>query len=150
MRVAKLFSLAPLQTGVVALTLAGMTALPETKSEAKARTKAQLKEQKVMLENLPKWLKQAGLSQKDVANALGVSECTVSKWVRGLQAMSVGQLRQIAVLLNAKPSDLLRAPDDTDLTPKVEETLKVMDQLSDAEWEGVMAVARSIAQAKQK
>lgn len=63
--------------------------------------------------------------------------------------MSVGQLRQIAVLLKAEPSDLLRAPDDENLTPKVQETLAVMDQLSDEEWRQVLAMARTIAQARK-
>lgn len=103
-----------------------------------------------MLEHLPKWLRLRGLRQKDVAQALGVSEASVSNWIRGNQQMSVGQLRQIALLLKADPSDLLREPDERALSPKVERTLTLMDQLSDDEWQAVLKTAEAIAGAKKR
>lgn len=103
-----------------------------------------------MLEHLPKWLKMRGLLQKDVASALGVSEASVSQWIKGGQQMSVGQLRQIAILLRAEPGDLLAAPDEKSLTAQVTETLQLMDQLSATEWSQLMATARMIADAKRR
>lgn len=64
--------------------------------------------------------------------------------------MSVGQLRQIAVLLKAQPGDLLRAPADAELSPKVEEALALMDALAPEEWEAVIQNARLLAEAKKK
>lgn len=99
-----------------------------------------------MLEHVPAWIRKTGLRQKDVAFTLGVSEATVSKWFRGEQRMSVGQLRQIAILLKVPVGDLLQAPDDARLGQKVEDTLTVMDRLTDEEWERVMHVARAYAE----
>lgn len=127
-----------------------MPALPETPEEVEARRLLQLAEQRTMLEHLRDWLRMRNLSQRHVAQALGVSDASVSNWIAGKQQMSVGQLRQIALLLNAKPEDLLRAPPSDGLAAKVEETLAVMDALTDDEWATVMQAARAIAAAKQK
>lgn len=127
-----------------------MPALPETPEELAARTEAQRADQKTMLEHLPAWIRMRNLRQKDVAQALGVSDATVSNWIAGKQQMSVGQLRQIAVLLKAEPGDLLRPPDEAGLSAKVEETLGLMDALTGPEWDAVLQAARAIAQAKQK
>jgi transcriptional regulator with XRE-family HTH domain len=128
----------------------GMPALPESSAEIEARRAAALAEQKAMLEHIPAWLKLRRLRQKDVAAALGVSEATVSQWIGGKHQMSVGQLHQIALLLQAAPGDLLRAPDGRELSQKVEETLELMEELSDQEWSAVLATARSIAAAKRR
>lgn len=64
--------------------------------------------------------------------------------------MSVGQLRQIAVLLRAGPGDLLAPPPEAGLSQRVEETLVLMDALSEDEWAAVLSTARSIAKAKGK
>lgn len=127
-----------------------MSSLPETPDEIAARQDAVLAEQRTLLEHLKAWLRLRDLQQKDVAAALGVSEATVSSWIAGKQRMSVGQLRQIAVLLKAEPGDILRAPRERELSKKVEETLSLMDQLNDNEWEAVMQNARLIAAAKRR
>lgn len=64
--------------------------------------------------------------------------------------MPVGVLRQIAVLLQAQPGDLLRPPEEAGVSAKVENTLQLMDALSDAEWAIVMQTARTIAEAKRR
>lgn len=127
-----------------------MPALPESPEEIEARRLQQLAEQRTMLEHLPSWLRMRGLRQKDVAAALGVSEASVSGWVNGGQQMSVGQLRQIAVLLKAEPGDLLRPPNEPSVSKKVEDTLGLMDELNDNEWQTVLQTARAIAEAKRR
>jgi transcriptional regulator with XRE-family HTH domain len=124
--------------------------MPESPEEIEARRLSQLAEQRLMLEHLPKWLKLRGLRQKDVSHALGVSEATVSNWIKGIHNMNVGQLRQIALLVKAEPGDLLRAPDDRELSQKVETTLAVMDRLTDDEWKSVLRMAQTIADAKRR
>lgn len=127
-----------------------MTSLPGTPAEIAARQEAVLAEQRTLLEHLKAWLRLRDLQQKDVAAALGVSEATVSAWIAGKQRMSVGQLRQIAFLLKAEAGDLLRAPLDHELSKKVQETLQLMEQLNDSEWDAVLQNARMIAAAKRR
>lgn len=53
----------------------------------------------------------AGLTQKELAVALGVESITVSRWERGVTAPSLARLRRIAEITETTVSDLVRAPD---------------------------------------
>jgi transcriptional regulator with XRE-family HTH domain len=128
----------------------GMTSLPETPEERALRLQLQLSEQRTMLEHLPQWIKLRGLRQKDIAVSMGVSEATISGWIRGMHGMSVGQLRQMAVILRADPGDLLQAPSEAGTSKRVEETLSLMDRLSESEWDAIMQNARLLAEAKRR
>ena len=53
----------------------------------------------------------AGLTQKQLADELGVESITVSRWERGATSPSLPRLRRIAELTGTTVSDLVRAPD---------------------------------------
>lgn len=53
----------------------------------------------------------AGLTQKQLAEALGVESITVSRWERGVTTPSLPRLRRIAELTETTVSDLVRAQD---------------------------------------
>lgn len=53
----------------------------------------------------------AGLTQKQLADELGVESITVSRWERGVTTPSLPRLRRIAELTETTVSDLVRAPD---------------------------------------
>ena len=53
----------------------------------------------------------AGLTQKQLAEALGVESITVSRWERGVTTPSLSRLRRIAEITQTTASDLVRAPD---------------------------------------
>jgi transcriptional regulator with XRE-family HTH domain len=53
----------------------------------------------------------AGLTQKQLADQLGVESITVSRWERGVTTPSIPRLRRIADLTQTTVSDLVRAPD---------------------------------------
>jgi transcriptional regulator with XRE-family HTH domain len=55
----------------------------------------------------------AGLTQKQLAEALGVAELTVSRWERGITSPSVARLRRIAELTASNVSSLIRNVDAT-------------------------------------
>ncbi len=52
-----------------------------------------------------------GLTQKQLAEELGVESITVSRWERGVTAPSLARLRRIAEITETTVSDLVRAPD---------------------------------------
>lgn len=53
----------------------------------------------------------AGLTQKQLAEAMGVESITVSRWERGVTSPSLSRLRRIAETTQTTVSDLVRAPD---------------------------------------
>jgi transcriptional regulator with XRE-family HTH domain len=53
----------------------------------------------------------AGLTQKQLAKALGVHSISVSRWERGVTMPSLSRLRRVAEVTVTTTSDLLRAPD---------------------------------------
>lgn len=53
----------------------------------------------------------AGLTQKQLAEALGVEPITVSRWERSVTSPSLPRLRRIAEITETTVSDLVRARD---------------------------------------
>ena len=53
----------------------------------------------------------SGLTQKQLAEALGVEPITVSRWERGVTSPSLPRLRRIAEITETTVSDLVRSPD---------------------------------------
>ena len=53
----------------------------------------------------------SGLTQKQLADELGVESITVSRWEREVTSPSLPRLRRIAELTGTTMSDLVRAPD---------------------------------------
>ena len=103
-----------------------------------------LKYQQEQLRYLTDWLRFRRLSQKHIANALGVSEGVISRYISGKAIMAVGTLRKIAVLLQASEGDLIQPPDKAGLAPQVEETLTQMDRLGPERWARILATAKDM------
>lgn len=51
------------------------------------------------------------MTQKELAQALGVESITVSRWERGVTIPTLPRLRRVAELTETTVSDLVRAPD---------------------------------------
>jgi transcriptional regulator with XRE-family HTH domain len=56
---------------------------------------------------LPVYIRRAGMKQRDLANAVGVSESTVHCWMAGKAFPRIGLIEKIAEVLNCSPDDLL-------------------------------------------
>ena len=52
----------------------------------------------------------AGLTQRQLADRLGVESITVSRWERGVTSPSLPRLQRIAEITETTMSDLVRAP----------------------------------------
>ena len=56
---------------------------------------------------LAEMLKNKGMKQKDLADALGVSEVTVSRWLSGERKLSIETVEKIANVLETTPAYLM-------------------------------------------
>ena len=84
-----------------------------------------------------------GLTQKQLAEELGVESITVSRWERGVTAPSLARLRRIAELTETTVSDLVRAPDAA--TAHAVELAALREELAETR-ELVNRVARTLDQ----
>ncbi len=87
-----------------------------------------------------------GLTQKQLAEELGVESITVSRWERGVTAPSLARLRRIAEITETTVSDLVRAPDAA--TAHAVELAALREELAETR-ELVNRVARTLDQLAQ-
>lgn len=81
-----------------------------------------------------------GLTQKQLAEQLGVESVTVSRWERDVTTPSLPRLRRIAELTETTVSDLVRAPDAASahavelaaLREELSETRELVDRVARA------------------
>ena len=67
---------------------------------------------------LPAARKLAGLTQRDLAKACGVSESTVMRWEKGLKDPSVSQAKRIGEVCGVHFNDIIFLPQNNGLTVK--------------------------------
>ena len=94
-------------------------------------------------------LKRAGYNQRYIAELLGVSEPTVSKWLSGRQGMSYEQFHRIAGLLDAAPRDLMGGPEDNARLTRYEALARLAGAMTDDQLAALEAVARQLAAASK-
>lgn len=83
----------------------------------------------------------AGLTQKQLADALGVESITVSRWERGVTAPSLERLRRVAQITGTTVSDLVRP--DSGATAPATELAALREELAETR-ELVDRVARTL------
>jgi transcriptional regulator with XRE-family HTH domain len=76
----------------------------------KPLTSIEIERNRNLLRPLTLWLKLRKVTQRQLAEALSVSEGSVSKWLSGTQQMNLSQFQAIAAILKSDPFELLRAP----------------------------------------
>ena len=64
---------------------------------------------KIFTDNFYKYMKLSGKTQKEVANALGVSAPTVHDWLKGKKMPKMHNVQKLADLFGVKLSDLVEA-----------------------------------------
>lgn len=97
-----------------------------------------------MLTHVKEWLQYRRLSQRSLAEALGVSEPTVSKWLNGGVGMSVAQFTKIAALLDAKPEDLLDSPPNEGRASRYRKIAEIAQDIPDEALEEWLALGRRL------
>lgn len=107
-------------------------------------TPAQIAENVSALRYIPDWLRLRGMTQRTVAERMGVSEPTISKWLRGSQVMSLAQFMMLARILNAEPEDLMNAPPANGLGDVYREVHHVISDMDRETLEHWLAIGRQL------
>ena len=98
-----------------------------------------------MLRHIPAWIRHRGLTQRNIAGTLEVSEATVSKWLRGLQGMSVAQFSALAALLQASPEELLLPPEEAERAGTFKRAAAILENLDETRTEQWLSVGEAMA-----
>ena len=59
------------------------------------------------MEKIRLYREKAGISQRELASALGISQAAVAQWEQGTTTPTLENLRKAAVVLGCAPGDLL-------------------------------------------
>jgi transcriptional regulator with XRE-family HTH domain len=111
----------------------------------KILTRDEIERNRVALRHLPAWLTFRDLTQAQLAERMSVSEATVSKWLRGHQRMSVGQLVTIAHILETPWEAMFEAPGVDGAGSRYKELAEAAQGLTEDDLRNLSAVARSMA-----
>jgi transcriptional regulator with XRE-family HTH domain len=99
---------------------------------------------RALLMHLREWLTYRNVSQRAFAERLETSEASVSKWLKGTQAMTLAQFSKIAALLGASPSELLLAPPRRAKAERYERVGNVARDMPDDALEEWLALGRRL------
>lgn len=80
----------------------------------------------LVAENVRAETARAGLTQTDVAHALGMAQSAVSARWRGARQWQLEDLERVAALLRVQPAALLRPRQDSNLQPTVVRRLRAV------------------------
>ena len=109
------------------------------------------KQQELFTRNLLKYIENSGHTQKEIADAIGVSPQTFSTWCRGIAIPRMGKIQKLADYFGIRKSDLI---DDRPLPPNVLVpaaraipilgTICCGDGIDDRSYEGEFFVDKSV------
>lgn len=94
-------------------------------------TPAEIEANRHFVRFVPAWIRHRKLTQAKVADKMGVSEGTMSKWLAGKQGMLNAQLWALCQILNIGPEEIVCAPGDTETPQKLRRAAKLLDKLPD-------------------
>lgn len=66
-----------------------------------------LRRKKIFAQNLRRYLDESGKLQKDIADQLGISQCSVSDWLKLRSYPRMNRLQQMAMIFGCEISDLI-------------------------------------------
>ena len=110
----------------------------------KKLTPEEQEQNRVALRHVRAWLDYRGMTQRRLADLMGMSEPAVSKWLQGKQAMSVAQFVQVAQLLDAKPEELLFAPSDRARANRYRQIAQGIEKMTDAELDALNVMIQAM------
>lgn len=96
------------------------------------------KQKRIFSRNLLRYIERTGKTQKEIADAIGVSPQTFNTWCQGIALPRMGKVQVLAEYFHINKSDLLEEPSETDnYSPKVRSVARGLMELSDQDIDAV-------------
>lgn len=95
-------------------------------------------------ERLKMYRKHAGLTQKELAQKIGVDNTVISHWERGQNRLDIDMLGDLALALNITVNDLLGFYTDFSLNGQEEKLMRIFRDLDDSDKETFMKLGEAL------
>jgi transcriptional regulator with XRE-family HTH domain len=97
------------------------------------------------LTHVKAWLKFRDRTQRNLAEALNLSEPTISKWLGGHVSVTVAQFSEIASFLDAQPEEIMSAPPSAAKARRYRRIAEVAQEMPNDALEEWLALGRRLA-----
>lgn len=104
----------------------------------------ELERRKIVAENIKKLIKEKGITQKQLAKEIGMSQNIITEYVKLRSFPPGGVLQKIADYFGVKKSDIdttWKSDVNSENTPYINETVETMKQLDESRQQVVLATA---------
>jgi transcriptional regulator with XRE-family HTH domain len=95
--------------------------------------------------HLRAWRRMRGLSLKQVAEALGKSHTTVSRWEQGTVPLTLTDLERLASQYGCTPSQLASDPANAGLIARLDRTQKIVETMDEEKLEHWLSIGESLS-----
>ncbi|MCI2095883.1 MAG: helix-turn-helix domain-containing protein [Lactococcus lactis] len=113
----------------------------------------ELERRKIVAENIKKLIKEKGITQKQLAKEIGMSQNIITEYVKLRSFPSGGVLQKISDYFGVKKSDIdttWKKDVNSDNTPIIEKTIDTMKQLEESRQKIVLKTASSQLKEQKK
>lgn len=96
------------------------------------------RQKRIFARNLLRYVGKSDKTQKDIADAIGVSPQTFNTWCQGIALPRMGKVQALADYFHINKSDLLDEPNEAEnYSPKVRSVARGLMDLSDEQLDSV-------------
>lgn len=121
-----------------------------TSRPTKALPPAEIAQNREAIASLRAWISEHAHNQRFIAEALGVSDATVSKWLSGRQSMTMRQFMAVCAAIGAKPEEVLGGKAQQERLARYRPLAEAVGEMDDQELEALVAVASAMQKARRK
>jgi transcriptional regulator with XRE-family HTH domain len=91
------------------------------------------------VQHVSEWLRYRDYTQIKLADSLGVSKATISKWLSGTQGMSVAQFLDIARFCDCRPEELMMSPNHRETAIRYRRLAEALNGMPEDRFDAVVA-----------
>ena len=97
----------------------------------------------IISKNLQHYMEIKDIQQKDLAKKVGVSNSTVSYWIKGTQMPRTNKIHAICEMLHIEREQLLMPREESERAMKIKELTSIAKRLSDENLDSLIRISKT-------